>query len=151
MSTVDSTTPLNPASKAADGTTETSSSARFAINTINALGIIRATAGAMALIAPHFTCNLFRIPVTANTAVIARLVGGRDIVIGDLTWTASKDPKDRSELRRLMWANVATDAMDIGALAYGFATGTVSRAGAVLFGSGALLSVAMGAIGLKSL
>lgn len=118
---------------------------------MNALGLIRAGVGVACLIAPQFTCGLFRLPITAQTAFIARIVGSREIVLGDLTFTAKKDQKDRTDVRRLLQANFAADVMDVGALAYAFTTGMVSKTGLGLFGSGAVVFVGMAAAGLRSL
>ena len=73
-------------------------------------------------------------------------------MLGELLWTArdSKVPDNsRREVKRALWAGIATDALDIGSLLFGLATGTVNRAAASLVGGGACVFIALGAIGMR--
>lgn len=123
----------------------------IAKTTITALGAIRAVAGAGLLIAPVFIGKLFHVPVTAQSALLARAVGTRDLVLGELLLTADKDTKDRKEVKRALWAGVSTDALDVGATVFALATGQLTRTGAGLFGGGATAFLLLGMIGLRSL
>jgi hypothetical protein len=79
-----------------------------------------------------------------------RLFGGRDIVFGELTWFVrprsgiAMTVEERRETRRLMWANVATDAMDIAVLAFCVSKGAIGKTGAALVGGGAVAFLGMG-------
>ena len=148
MSQVNSTSPLKGASTSSN---DPSSSSRITTGAINVLAVGRAAVGVGLMIAPRAIVGFFGIPLTASTAIYGRMIGGRELVLGDLTYMVNKEKKDRSELRHVLWANVAFDALDIGALAYGFATSAVSRTAVGLFGGGALSFIALGAIGLRSL
>jgi hypothetical protein len=122
----------------------------YAKGTIMALGAIRAFAGASLLLAPQFIGRLFHVPVTAQSALLARAVGTRDLVLGELLLTADGTTNDRKEVKRALWAGVATDALDIGATVFALASGQLSRTGAGMFGGGATALVLLGAIGLRS-
>jgi hypothetical protein len=123
----------------------------YAKNTITALGAIRAIAGAGLLIAPQFIGKLFHVPVTAQSALLARAVGTRDLVLGELLLTADRSAKDTKEMKRALWAGLATDALDIGATVFALASGHLTRTGAGLFGGGAAAFLLLGTIGIRSL
>lgn len=55
---------------------------------IKALGVIRIVTGAACIVAPRFTCALFRYPVPAEHSVLVRMFGARDAVLGELLMTA---------------------------------------------------------------
>lgn len=55
---------------------------------IKALSFIRIATGAACLIAPRFTCALFKFPVPAEQTLLVRMVGARDAVLGELLITA---------------------------------------------------------------
>ena len=123
----------------------------IAKNTIFALGAIRAVAGAGLLIAPVFIGKLFHVPVTAQSALLARAVGTRDLVLGELLLTADKNGTDRKEVKRALWAGVAADALDLGATVFALSTSQLSKTGAGLFGGGATAFLLLGLVGLRSL
>ena len=127
------------------------SSKPIAKNTIFALGAIRAVAGAGLLVAPIFIGKLFHVPVTAQSALLARAVGTRDLVLGELLLTSDRDAKDRKEVNRALWAGVATDALDLGAAVFALSTGQLTKMGAGLFGGGATAFLLLGLVGLRSL
>jgi hypothetical protein len=83
--------------------------------------------------------------------MVARGLGTRDIVLGELLLTADKSAEDRKEVRRALWAGVATDAADVGVTALALATGQISRTGAGLFGGAAMAGLIVGLVGLRSL
>jgi hypothetical protein len=123
----------------------------IAKGTIAALGVVRAFAGAGLLLAPQFIGKLFHVPVTAQAALLARATGSRDLILGELLLTADGTTKDRKEVKRALWAGLATDALDIGATAFALASGQLGRTGAGLFGGGAAALFLLGVIGLRSL
>lgn len=55
------------------------------------------------------------------------------------------------ETRRALWAGVATDAIDIGSVAFGFAMGHYGKTTGGLLGAVAVASLAMGVTALKGL
>jgi hypothetical protein len=55
------------------------------------------------------------------------------------------------EIRRALWAGIATDAVDIGSVALGFAMGHYGKTTGVLLGAVAVGSLAMGVVGLRGL
>lgn len=64
--------------------------------TIKILSCVRFATGAACLIAPRFTCALFKYHVPAEQALPVRMLGIRDVVFGELLVTAEdKDRQDR--------------------------------------------------------
>ncbi|KAF2116167.1 hypothetical protein BDV96DRAFT_44569 [Lophiotrema nucula] len=55
---------------------------------IKALGALRIALGVACLVAPRWSCALFQFPVPAAYSVMPRLIGVRDLVIGELLITA---------------------------------------------------------------
>jgi hypothetical protein len=55
------------------------------------------------------------------------------------------------EIRRALWAGIATDAVDIGSVAYGLAIGHYGKTTGGLMGAAAVGSLAMGVMGLRGL
>lgn len=82
---------------------------------------------------------------------LAMAVGARDIALGGLLLTADTANKDKREVRRLLMAGTAADAIDVGITAFALARGQMSTMGAGAFGSGAALMVFLGLYALKSL
>lgn len=62
---------------------------------IKALSIVRLATGAACLVAPRFTCGIFRYQVPAEQHVLVRMFGIRDAVFGELLWTA--EDKERAD------------------------------------------------------
>ncbi|CAO2655765.1 Nn.00g045680.m01.CDS01 [Neocucurbitaria sp. VM-36] len=58
------------------------------LTAIKALSLIRIATGAACLVAPRFTCALFKYPVPAEQALLVRMFGVRDAVFGELLITA---------------------------------------------------------------
>ncbi|KAF2706425.1 hypothetical protein K504DRAFT_459731 [Pleomassaria siparia CBS 279.74] len=138
----------NPSSSQVEPLTSTTSSA------IKALSILRIITGASVLIAPIWTCGIFRLPIPASAGVVVRLVGARDIALGELLLTAEDKSSwtgGRREIKRALWTGIGTDAVDVCSLLVGVATGTLGRVPAALFGGGAALFLGLGAVGLRGL
>ncbi|KAF2830570.1 hypothetical protein CC86DRAFT_163193 [Ophiobolus disseminans] len=121
---------------------------------VKVLTLIRVVTGAACLVAPRYTCALFRISVPAEQAIVVRMVGIRDVVFGGLLITAEdKDSGDggRREMRRAIWAGIAVDAVDIASLAFGVAVGQIGNATGGLLGAAAVGALGLGAVGLGGL
>ncbi|KAF2468518.1 uncharacterized protein BDR25DRAFT_344244 [Lindgomyces ingoldianus] len=121
---------------------------------IRALSILRIAVGAGCLIAPRWTCALFQFPIAASVSVMPRLFGGRDLVLGELLMTAEDENAHdggRREIKRALWAGIGTDAIDIGAIAFGVATGTVGKLPGAIFAGGAVAFIGLGALGMRGL
>lgn len=56
-----------------------------------------------------------------------------------------------SEMRRVLWAGIAADAVDIGSLAYAVAMGQIGRATGGLLGAAAIGALGLAAVGLRGL
>lgn len=63
--------------------------------TIKALSIIRIATGAACLLAPRFTCAIFKYNVPAEHALLVRMFGVRDAVLGELLITADDEETGR--------------------------------------------------------
>lgn len=144
------TTPLAK-SVAANGEQDSKPLSSFARNTINVLGYMRVLIGVGSLIAPLSTAKLFGIPLTPQTVLIGEMAAVRDAGLGELLLLADRKDKERKELKRMLWANIAIDSVDLMACGYGFVMGTLSKTAVVGFGSGAILFLGLGVAGLKSL
>jgi len=66
---------------------------------IKALSIVRIVTGAASLIAPRFTCALFKYNVPAEQTLLVRMFGVRDAVFGELLITAENDERKDSGRR----------------------------------------------------
>lgn len=55
---------------------------------IKTLSVVRIATGAACLVAPRFTCALFRHNVPAEQALLVRMIGARDALFGELLITA---------------------------------------------------------------
>lgn len=152
MSTSSQRTPLIPSNKDAPNEQIPAAASRLVTGCVTALGVLRIGVGAACIIAPQFTCNLFRLPASPQIALVTRLTGVRDIVLGELLLTANRSGEDKHhELKRTLWANVATDVVDVGSCAVALYTGAVGRTAAGLFGGGAVLFVLLGVESLVGL
>jgi len=88
-----------------------------------------------------------------------RLFGIRDAVIGGLTYSViprsteaveewKESGKGRGELKRVLWVNVVTDAVDVVTTAAAMATGGIGRPGGLCVGGAAVGLLMMGLVGL---
>jgi hypothetical protein len=121
---------------------------------IKALSYMRIATGAACLVAPQFTCALFKYNVPIGSVLLVRMVGARDGALGELLLTAQdKDAPDggRREMRRAIWTGMAVDVIDIGSLAYAVAKGHALKSTGGLFGAGAVVFMGLGAWGLRGL
>jgi hypothetical protein len=93
---------------------------------------------------------------------LARLFGGREIVLAELLWfvrpksgdkntMSPKTVEERRELRRILWANVATDSIDMAIVAYAASQGAIGKPAAVCFAAGATSALVLGLLGLREL
>ena len=55
---------------------------------IKVLSFVRIATGAACLLAPRFTCALFRYNVPAEQDLLVRMIGARDVLFGELLITA---------------------------------------------------------------
>ena len=72
-------------------------------------------------------------------------------MLGELLFTAedkSKPCGGMREIKRVLWANIGVDAVDIGSLAFGLATGVVGKMPALLFAGAATAGIGLGMLGL---
>ncbi|KAF2449416.1 hypothetical protein P171DRAFT_427611 [Karstenula rhodostoma CBS 690.94] len=123
---------------------------------INTLALGRIGLGIASFVAPTLTFSLFKIAIPANMTPLARMFGGRELVIGEWTWMINHEDRNvgdggRRELKRTMRLNTVVDALDFAAVGYGVATGTLGRLPAGLLAGGALTCVAMDLWGLRGL
>lgn len=140
---------LQPSTDASDKAISASTS-----YAIKALAYMRIATGAASLIAPQFTCALFKYNVPIGSALLVRMVGAREGVLGELLLTAQdKDAPDggRREMRRAIWTGLAVDAIDIGSLVYAVVKGHALKSTGGLFGAGAVVFMGLGAWGLRGL
>jgi hypothetical protein len=130
----------------------------------NSLSYLRLGVGLACVAAPTFTCKIFQLTIAPNSvqSTLARLFGGRDIVLAELLWfvrpkggdknTMSPNTvEERRELRRILWANVASDTMDIAVLAFAASKGAISKPAAACLGGGAVSFLALGLLALREL
>lgn len=121
---------------------------------VKALSYMRIAIGSAILVAPQFTCALFKYNIPVGSALLARMVGARDGVLGELLLTAEDKNTPgggRREMRRALWTGIAADAIDVGSMAYAVAKGHVGKPTGGLFGAGAVVFIGLGAWGLRGL
>jgi hypothetical protein len=114
------------------------------------LGLGRAAFGIATIVIPIASCDLFRIPISISTTMIARMFGAREAAIGLLLWSAENDrQKQTKELKRALWAGVAVDAMDVVCCTYAFATGQLDSIGFGMLSGAAVSLVAIGLLTMQ--
>jgi len=112
------------------------------MNARRVFGITRMTVGASSWIAPRaagYTFGLGDVADDSRAALVARLFGSRDLVLGGALVAAS----DAEAVRSALALGVAVDLLDVVATVLGTHRG-VSKAGAVLVGGGAALFATFG-------
>lgn len=117
------------------------------------LGYARIILGAGSLLAPYFTCGVFKFDITNETATVVRLFGVRGVAFGQLLiTTGDKSLVDggRRELRRLLRANVGCDMIDVCSLVFAIINGHMDRLPGTMLAIGAAVCVAVGILGLKA-
>lgn len=131
-------------------------------NIIRTIAVLRLSLGSASLTVPHSAIPLFGIPLTSDSAILARLFGIRELVLGGLLWAArphsdaarkntSLDVDRGQELRRVLLAGLVVDAVDVCSCAVGALNGTLDGPAIGLVGGGALVAVALGLLGLRGL
>jgi hypothetical protein len=142
----------------------------MAVGLVNSLAWLRVVAGASCIVAPVFTGRLFQFAVAPASmhAVTLQLFGVRDFAVGELTWFvrprgprageedtgAGARPRtegERQELRRVLWANVAVDSLDLAVLAYAFSRGVIAGPAFLCVGGGAACFAALGGLALRQI
>ncbi|KAF2274708.1 uncharacterized protein EI97DRAFT_434938 [Westerdykella ornata] len=121
---------------------------------IKVLSVVRIAVGAAFTIAPRFSFALSQFPIPAAYAFMPRLFGIRDLALGELLLTAEdKNSPDggRREIKRTLWAGIGCDLVDVAAVAYGVANGTLPKPPALIIGGGAIAFIAMATIGMRGL
>jgi len=113
---------------------------------IKTLSYARIFLGVASLLAPHFTCGLFKLSISNESATVVRLFGVRGVALGGLLVTAN----GKTELRRLLWANVGCDMTDVCSLAFAVISGHMDWLPGALLVGGAVMCVDMGLLGLKT-
>jgi hypothetical protein len=156
MTTKSSNTPSAPLlSKSPEPTLAPASP--FAVGLVNCLGYFRAGLGFCAILAPTTVGKIFLTPIAVHSteSTLLRLVGVRDLVIGELTWFVRPRPShgqsERGELRRVIYANMATDTLDLACLAFAAYKGAIPRPAAGIIGGGAAAFLGMGLLALREL
>ena len=125
-----------------------------ALYAIKAFSLSRIILGAASVLNPPFTCGLFRFLISNETALVVRLFGVRGVALGGLLITAGDNPhlgEGRRELRRLLWANVSCDIIDICTLLFAVVTGQMDQLPATFLVGGAAMLVGIGFLGLRAL
>lgn len=95
---------------------------------------------------------LVKIDVSVTDEVLSRFFDTSGLVLGVLLLTAgdNKLPDGgRREVKRTLWAGIATDMLDTGIVFFGLAAGKSSRASAVTVSGGAVASIIVGAVGMR--
>lgn len=76
-----------------DGAKDGSSPSSTALVATKALSIFRIAAGTACIVAPQLTCALFKFHVPVEQALVVRMFGIRDAVLGELLYTAKRKGK----------------------------------------------------------
>ncbi|KAJ4985394.1 hypothetical protein SVAN01_09149 [Stagonosporopsis vannaccii] len=121
---------------------------------IRAISYLRLGVGAVSLVAPQFACTLFKYNVPVGSALLVRMVGARDGVLGGLLLTAGDESASdggRKEIRRAIWTAMVSDFIDVGSLVLGIAMGQVDESVGIPFSAGAVICVGLGAWVLRNL
>lgn len=77
------------------------------------VSMARMSVGAASLVAPVHTCQLFGIPLESNVAIIARLFGIRDFLLGLYLWRSTSAYVPNSLANPLKPINVSSSNEDI--------------------------------------
>ncbi|KAF2243735.1 hypothetical protein BU26DRAFT_523327 [Trematosphaeria pertusa] len=117
---------------------------------VEALHLIRIGLGLACIVAPRWTCAVFQFSIPEGSAILVRLFGVRDLILGALL-TTNEDKVSRREMKRVVWANIGADAVDMCSIAFALATGTLGKLPAGLFAGGAAVGLGLEALGLRGL
>jgi hypothetical protein len=114
------------------------------VNARRVFGIMRMTVGASSWLAPRTTGHSFGLGNVAaddRAALVTRLFGARDLVLGGAVVAAT----DAEAVRSALALGVAVDVLDVVAVVLGARRG-VSKVGALFVGSGAASFAAFGLV-----
>ncbi len=128
------------------------------------VGAGRAITGFSCIVAPLTTVGMFFLDVPPSAALVCRLLGVRELVIGSLTLVTARRQaaaaragaaegavKETAHLRTVLWANIINDAEDVVICLFGVMAGSLKWEPALAFGGGAALLVALGDMALWGL
>ncbi|PGH04709.1 hypothetical protein GX51_03376 [Blastomyces parvus] len=111
------------------------------------LSSLRCVVGVSFLAAPTHIAHIISVPPTPTALSIGRVGGVRDIVFG-AALLAAKSPAMK---RNILAVGVVSDIVDIVAVSTLYATGHIDGFPATALGSGSLLFLVLGLIGLRGL
>ncbi|KAK4443186.1 hypothetical protein QBC34DRAFT_417532 [Podospora aff. communis PSN243] len=106
---------------------------------LNIVGITRAAFGVGCLIAPSFALQIVGLSssLSAEASIITRMFGVREIIVGEALLLADRSAKAKrgtaaqeaghEEVKRAIWLNIATDSLDVVALAFALAQGVLDK------------------------
>ncbi|KAF1812900.1 hypothetical protein P152DRAFT_473433 [Eremomyces bilateralis CBS 781.70] len=127
------------------------SSPRPPLGIIKTISIARAIFGGACIFTPHLITQMFQLPLPRGTELFPRLFGVRDLVVGELLWLTLRGERTEEQLkqiRRVVWANIAIDSIDVVSTIWEFAMGRIAGEAALVTGGGAAVFAAVGAAGL---
>jgi len=113
--------------------------------TTTILSYSRLFLGTSFLLAPQLTASLFQFPIPASMAILARMFGIRDVVLGDLLLTAETE----REKKRLLLGNMLVDLGDLAVVLWALGQGRMGVVPAGVIGGGAAVFVGLGLAGWK--
>ncbi|KAF2664242.1 hypothetical protein BT63DRAFT_465083 [Microthyrium microscopicum] len=128
----------------------THQSTPLAANLVTALSNARVAFGLTLMLAPGAVGKVLAVPMSPPTSAFIRLFGGKDLVLGELTWFTrpkvgvERTEVERRELKRVLWANVAADGLDVVISGILVMTGGMGGRAALLGGGGAAVYAAFG-------
>lgn len=131
---------------------------------ILSLSIIRCLVGGSALLFPIRAGSLFGITLNSSSAIMGRLFGARDLILGAVALKArhqfaEAQPEDDMvrkqetlrDLRSILWIGLTLDLMDLGSCVVGILEGGLLEKAQVSIGGGAAGAVLLAIIGLRGL
>ncbi|KAK0631477.1 hypothetical protein B0T14DRAFT_501776 [Immersiella caudata] len=148
--------PLLNANTSTNPAKTTAAPSPLAKTLLNIIGITRAAFGVGCLLAPTFALQIVGIssPLSAEASIITRMFGVREIIVGEALLLADRSAKAKrgtaaqeaghEEVKRAIWLNVVTDALDVVALGFALAQGVLDTATIGKMTVTALLYVGMG-------
>ncbi|PVI05067.1 hypothetical protein DM02DRAFT_650992 [Periconia macrospinosa] len=122
---------------------------------IKALAIMRLCIGASCIFIPGPVFALCGYPLrTIELSTFARMIGARDLILGDLLYTAEdKTAADggKREMRRALWGGMAADLFDAGVVVAAVSGGYLRKGPGSFFIGGVMVAVGQAVWGLKAL
>ena len=114
---------------------------------ITLLSALRMTVGVVGFLGPSQTAQLLGHPAPTSSIISNRLWASRDAVLGALLYSASSD----ESIRGALLAGMATDTLDIVAVALGLLNGSIGMGVATALGGGGLAFFGLGLFSLLRL